>query len=480
MIKILIFTLFSFSSGSALFSFLTKNWFFIRFCLLYCVIFAVALIIGNQYLMFVMYAAISLYLAKKEPDNIIYYYLVMLSAFPISIVWVIGVPGIDTLIVLNHSRVLILCLFLPVFFRDISSGKSFFDNVGSTTGLIDRLIFMFIILKIILYFRDFNFSSSIRSTIHILIDVWIPYYVISRHLKNINIVLVVLLYSSVVISVLAIIESVLYLRVYDYITSVMGGGYGFRYFRGGALRVYASMGSPLTLGFFLAVNLLIALRVRALIKCPAYVPWVLAFVILLGIEASGSRSPLATSMVGILILFWWSFGRIFVKNTSIVVLAVFIIFSYWLFQYGVEWLVSFDSEGKDGNFYYRYELLLNSEDAIKNNFWFGSSDFWSNPMLLNSMQGEGIIDITNTFLAEILASGFVALFLYLAIWIQCLRGLYNVNGSKDIAALLMAMCITTMLMLFISSPILTIPNYYWLLIALVSGFIRSNTVTPPS
>jgi len=145
-IKLLVFTCFSFFSGSVLLS-------------------------------------ISLYLAKKEPDNIIYYYLVMLSAFPLSVVWVFGVPGIDTLFIFNHSRVLVLCLFLPVFFRDISSGKPFFDHASSGSGLVDRLIFLFIILKILLYFRDLNFSSSIRSTIHIIVDVWIPYYVVSRHLK---------------------------------------------------------------------------------------------------------------------------------------------------------------------------------------------------------------------------------------------------------------------------------------------------------
>jgi len=141
--------------------------------------------------------------------------------------------------------------------------------------------------------------------------------------------------------------------------------------------------------------LLVAWRIRTLVNCSAYVPWLLAVVVFLGINASGSRSPVVTSIVGFLILFWWSFGwsfgREFVKNTAIVVLVIFLMFAYWLFEYGVDWLISFDSDGKDGNFYYRYELLLNSADAIKNNFWFGSYDYWNNPMLQNSFQGQGII-----------------------------------------------------------------------------------------
>jgi len=449
-IKLLIYALFSFSSGGVLFSFLSKNWYFIRFCVLYAGVFIVGHLLGNKYILFFLYASVCIYVSKKQPENILYYYVVLLSAFPIAVEWLISLPGISTLFIANHSRVLVLFLFLPIFIRKISSEGKMFDSSSSYTGKI------------------------VRDGMHRIIDIWIPYFVISRSIKNVNSVLVVLLFTATVISIMAIIESALFIRLYDSMTGAMGNHYLSRHFRGGSLRVFVSMGHPLALGFFLSLSFVIAVRIRALISCPSYTPWLLAIIIVLGVSASGSRSPLGTCVVGWLIVLWWSLGRQFVQSTAWIVLTIFIVFFWWLFSYGMDWLVSFDADGKDGNFYYRYELLLNSSDAIKNNLLFGSKDYWTNAMLQNSFQGEGIIDITNSYLRVILESGIVGLFLFLGVWFTALKGLYRVHAPDNTAALLMGICVTMMLMMFICSLVSTIPSYVWLVLAIISGFFKLN------
>lgn len=475
MLNVLFFATFSFISGSALFSFLSKNWYFLRFCVLYVLFYTVGLVIGNIFIVFILYIAVSLYVIKKEPNNILYYYIVMLSTFPVNADWVFGVPGINYLFVFNHARILIFLFFLTYFFKIVSSQRSLFDPVSTHSGLIDRAVFLYMLWEMLLHFRDYSATIAIRLSLHLFVDIWLPYFVISRTLRDLNTVLIILLFSAVVISVVAIVEATFFLRVYDLITLAMGDSVSFRAVRDGALRVYASMASPLTLGFFLSMSLILAFKVRKLMPCAIYVPWILTAIIILGISASGSRSPIATNIPAFLIILWWSLGSQFVRKTSLVVFCVFLAIFYWLFFSGVEFIVSFDDAGRDGTFYYRYELLLNSSEAIANNFLFGSKDFWLDAKLQNSMQGEGIIDITNMFLGVILNTGMIGLIFFVSIWLFCLRGLSMAENENVSASLLMGMCVNTMLMLFISSPVFSIPYYFWMLIALIAGFLRNNT-----
>jgi len=471
-LKLSAIALFSFFSGGVLLSLLSRNGYFIRFCLLYAIIYVGAVFIGNKYIIFMLYASFCIYVSKKQPENILYYYVVLLSAFPISVTLLLSLPGVNNLFFLNHYRVLVLALLLPAFVKALLSEERMFASPSSYTGIMDRLLFAYLFFEIILSSRDSNLTSTLRGAAHIVVDAWIPYFVISRSIKNVNNVLVVLLFTAIVISIMAILENLFLLRVYDAIISAVGDPFILRNYRAGSLRVFASMGHPLVLGFFLAVSLIIAVRVRGLISCPIYTPWILSIIIILGINATGSRSPLMTSIFGFFILVWWSMGRQFVEKTAWIVLSIFIVFFYWLFYFGVDWLVSFDRDGKSGNFYYRYELLLNSSDAIKNNLFFGSTDYLINEKLQNSVQGQGIIDVTNTYLGIILGNGLVGLFFFLGVWFVGLKGLYRVNAPDNTASILMAMCVTMMLMMFILSPVWSAPSYSWLLLAIISGFLR--------
>ena len=117
-------------------------------------------------------------------------------------------------------------------------------------------------------------------------------------------------------------------------------------------------------------------------------------------------------------------------------------------------------------------------DAIGRNFWLGTSpeEYLSNPFLLNSLQGEGIVDITNAYLGVVLNLGVVGLFLFSSIWVLVLKGLYRTSGPKDEAALLMAMSVNVMIGIFITSAITYVGIYMWLLVALVSAYLRNNTL----
>ncbi len=472
MINAFIIAAFAYMSVSALFAYTIKNPYFIRFGAFASVIFLVSVVTTNVYVAFMMYAALCVYVTNTEPKNLIYFYIALLPVFPIDVELPLGLPGIDTLVVLNHYRVIVLAMLAPAIFKILAQGGRFFDPLKTYSGFIDRLVIVFIVLQAISLFRDYDLLVASRRSIFLFVDIWIPYFVISRSVKSVGTALVILLYTAIMMAVIGFIEQKIFLRIFDAITLPMGEPYIFVKTRNGLMRAYASMSNPLILGFLFAMVFLLAIKVRDLVAVPRYTPFIFAFLVILGSEATVSRSPIFGNVIGVLVLLWWSLGRDFVVKTAKYAFIVFWILLIAFFSGGAKFLFAFDDD--QGTFQYRYDLIFNASEIIVRSPLFGTSPwiYLKDPAMLRSLQGEGIIDITNTYLLIALNSGLPALMAYVGIWFALLRGLYSVQAKDELSAILMGVCIVTMVMLFITSPISFASAYYWLLIALVCGYIR--------
>ena len=66
-----------------------------------------------------------------------------------------------------------------------------------------------------------------------------------------------------------------------------------------------------------------------------------------------------------------------------------------------------------GNIDYRQRLLDNAMIVIERNPWLGSTDYHKSKEMLSMIQGQGIIDIVNTYLGIALDKGIVGLSLFL-------------------------------------------------------------------
>lgn len=75
------------------------------------------------------------------------------------------------------------------------------------------------------------------------------------------------------------------------------------------------------------------------------------------------------------------------------------------------------------NITYRERLLDNSLIVIERNLWFGSFDFRKTPEMQSMVQGQGIIDIVNTYLNLALRFGVVGLALFVAFFASALLSL---------------------------------------------------------
>ena len=85
-----------------------------------------------------------------------------------------------------HARALALFILFPAFlFLRKQSDTPSFGRTGP-----DKVLAAYLLLSAILYFREesltYTFTNSLRLVFYLFIDIFLPYFVISRSLKNLQ------------------------------------------------------------------------------------------------------------------------------------------------------------------------------------------------------------------------------------------------------------------------------------------------------
>jgi O-antigen ligase len=127
---------------------------------------------------------------------------------------------------------------------------------------------------------------------------------------------------------------------------------------------------------------------------------------------------------------------------------------------------------------YRQRLFDVSMDVVWQRPFFGAIDFMYNPMLETMRQGEGIIDIVNSYLQIALRNGLVGLALFAGTFIAAMVGLVQCLISikdKDsevhlLARVLLAALVGAMVTITTVASILTVPLLYYSLAGMAVGF----------
>jgi O-antigen ligase len=134
-----------------------------------------------------------------------------------------------------------------------------------------------------------------------------------------------------------------------------------------------------------------------------------------------------------------------------------------------------------GTFQYRYDLILNAWEVIKQNPLLGSAFYSQNEALEASRQGQGIIDIVNAYLQVALSAGMVGLTLFvllMALPIIMLRRLAKkldaerLEAERDICNLSVVVLSGLGLMLGTISLVGVLPQYLYLFVGIAAGTVR--------
>jgi O-antigen ligase len=142
---------------------------------------------------------------------------------------------------------------------------------------------------------------------------------------------------------------------------------------------------------------------------------------------------------------------------------------------------------------YRQRLFDVSMNVIWQRPFFGSIDYMRNPMLETMRQGEGIIDLVNSYLAIAMRNGLVGLGLFVGAFaaamlgiVQCLATIKDKDSEAHLLGrVLLAALVGALVTITTVSSILTVELLYWSLAGLAVGYrqmvlkVSPVTVRPP-
>jgi O-antigen ligase len=447
-----------------------------------------AFLTSNFWLFMAIAILILKYATRREPSPPALYFFI-LFALPVAYVSVPGMGLINYIFDISYGRILVLFILLPAYFTlRRQSGNPSFGRTGT-----DKALAIYLILVAFLYLRDGNtFTNVLRQSFYLFIDVFVPYYVVSRSLKDMQTfrdALLSLVLAIMTLATMSVFESVKSWLLYTPLVYSlnMGGGMSGYLARDGILRVIVSTGQPIALGYVMVVGIGLYLFLQRSIQRPLLRQLGMALLVA-GLIAPLSRGP----WIGAVVL-WVVFiatGRYAVRSLSTLALATVLIFPLVPMLPGGERVINllpFVGTIDQSNADYRDRLITNSMIVIGRSPWFGSTTYYDTPEMESMRQGEGIIDVVNTYLSITLETGWIGVSLFVSIFILTLLGIYRAMRSIPdktsdeylLGRALLATQLSIMVIIFTVSSITVIPIVYWSFVGLGVAYaqmVRRNTV----
>ena len=428
-----------------------------------------AFLAGNFWLYSLLAIAMLLYLNRSEKNPPALFFI-LLFILPVATIKIPGGGMINYFFDLSHARIIALFVLLPAFIA-LSRQR---DNLVFGRTLPDKLLMAYLLLSVALFLREPSVTNALRNTFYLFMDVFLPYFVLSRSLKNINVMRDALFSLTLVIMVLALLaifEFSKHWLLYSYVTNALGleGGKTEYLAREGVLRAIVTTGQPIALGYLMVIGIGIYLYLQRSIRHK--------MVRILGhaLLAGGLLSPLSRGpWVGAVFLLFVFIATGHSPARRLMGMAVAAVLSIAILATlpGGERILNllpFIGTTEKENVDYRERLINNSMIVIQRNPWFGSIDYLETPEMEAMRQGQGIIDIVNSYIQITLWAGIAGLSLFAGFFAMVLRGIYKAMrsiGDREseeylLGRALLSTLLAILLMIFTVSSITIIPIVYW-------------------
>ena len=435
---------------------------------------------AHNFWIYIAGAAVVLAIAGRREANPLALFLALLMAVPAFSDTIPGFGGIRHIISLSHVRVLSIVVLLPAYLA--LRRRPDVLPFGRTAA--DKFVLGYLGLQLMLQIPVVSLTAGARLAIYSFIDVFLPYYVASRGLRDVRAfadALMAFVLAIVLMAPIALFEYLRHWLLYSGLAASMGvfskmGGYMIR---GDSLRAMASSEHSIVLGYLATIGLALLLFVRHYIT--SRVVFGLALTLLVGaLVASGARGPWVGGIVVLVVVLLTGpdkFKRFF--RVSLLAAPVLVALSFTSFGRGLFELLPFVGSADTDSIDYRRRLFDTSVQIILQNPWFGGFDYLVNPSMQDMIQGEGIIDVVNSFLGVALTFGIVGLSLFGGVFLFAGWGVWStlrrVEPRSDLGLLgraLLAALVSVMLMIVTLSSIGVVPWVYWLLAGLCVGYAR--------
>lgn len=401
--------------------------------------------------------------ARKTEKYIFGLFMLLLLAAPPTEMAIPGFGLVDHLFVLNHYRLLALVLLLPTAMRLARNA----DVAKWGASPVDWAVLAYLLWISLLGFRETSLTNGVRITFLNVIDYFLPYYVASRSLREyqcFRAVFAAVVLGAAIVSVTAIAEVLLGWRLYLAAAHELGfSNFPLSYkMRGPFLRPAATVIDSIMVGWVIVMSMGGLLIVAAGRDTNYYIrgAWLL---VIFGVIASMSRAPWVASIVLMVIFVLQSDAPLTsILKIAFVLSVALVAASLSPFGKSIMALLPFVGSAEQGSVDYRIDWFSVALPVIERNFLFGDIRVLDAPELQVMRQGEGIIDLVNSYLGILLFSGFIGLLLYLSSFVFALlfvqRGKrWCDHDSNTLGRTLIAILLVNAFMLMTVSSILIAP-----------------------
>lgn len=418
------------------------------------------------------------YLANRE-QQVVGLFLVLLFVAPPATMNIPGLGVVNQLLPIDQYKLLVLVLFMPLAWTLFQRRSSM--RLGKSS--VDKMVLGYLAVICWLAFRDTSVTGGLRQMLTHIIDIFLPYYVVSRSLRSMEdfrFAFFGFAMSAALLSALALFEMMRYWKLYQGVLVALGvsswqfGGYLERM---GVLRPDVTLANSIVLGYVIMAS------VGCYLFLMSYMSNGWRRLLGLGLLVGGviwslSRGP----WVGLCLLalvFLLTGPKIvsrLLKASVLGAMAFLIALQFPAGQFLLD-LLPFIGENEAGSVEYREDLLTQALPVIERNFWFGSTDYLFAPEF-QIMYSGGIIDIVNTYLGVALDYGMVGLGFFAGAFIlatlntvQAIRRVRRGHGPAILLGRsLLAVLLSIMLTIYTVSSIGAVPIVYWLFLGMCVAY----------
>jgi O-antigen ligase len=383
--------------------------------------------LAHNFWLFIAFAALLLVFALPGERNKLALYFFLLFAVPAIDAEIPGFGLVEHFFAIDYLRLLALTILLPAWFALRARPEA--EPFGRSAA--DKLLLAYLALQFLLQLPHATLTETLRKGVfYAFVDVFLPYYVASRAARDLAALreaLMAFVLGALVAAAIGVFELARHWLLYSPLEEALEVNWGLLNYleRGdGLLRAQASTGQPIILGYVLALALCLALYLRrsmpptrwrdgglvlltaGLVAAMSRGPWIGTAVMLLAFVATGPRALARLAKLGL---------------AGLCVLPFLLVSSAG--QALVDYL-PFVGTVEAQNITYRERLFEVSLDVVLDHPFFGAWDFLQLPVMQQLRQGQGIIDIVNTYLGVALASGLVGLALFCGFFLVVLAELF--------------------------------------------------------
>jgi hypothetical protein len=423
--------------------------------------------------------------ANRHDSNPIALYLLMLHVVP-PVNVAIPFLGNNGLFPLDNYRLLAFCVLLPATIRYRRNQK---DVTPRAFGAMDVLLLAFGVLQVALYIPPDlphhylipdSPSNALRRAFLFFLDTYLLFYAVSRicqSRRKIQDAVASFSLACAVMAAIAMFERAKSWLLYVGVASRWGNNPNASFYleRGGSVRAQVSSGHSLALGCLLAIAFGFLLYLRSHMADRKHRVGV-TLLLWGGLLAAFSRGGWLGGAV-----IYFTFNAVGPRAVSRVVrgaaLAMAIAGLIIVSPIGDQIVDMLPTSGKPADSY-RHLLAERGWDVVFAHPYFGDQFPW--PKMEDLRQGEGIIDIVNTYLGTALNYGLIGLFLFVSFILigltkAYLRAKEVSHSDPDLALLgssLTACIVGTLVMIDSNSFTLGCPKVFYVLAGLAIAYAR--------